>query len=170
MKAVRYVKIFLVLTVGFWGLIGTFGNLAGISDVYNEVLKVTSMQSIPEGVGPPWRTSSAIVVWLGYALILLGKVVALVGGTWGGIAMLKNVNSGAADFNRAKSWAIAGCGAAFALMYFTFTVFGESVFFMFFDPLHSGAAALAFRFAGSFALITLFVAQPDTDLAVPAAG
>ncbi|MDJ0907971.1 MAG: DUF2165 family protein [Woeseiaceae bacterium] len=163
MKAVRYVKIFLVLTVGFWGLIGTFGNLAGMSDVYNEVLKVTSMASVPEGAGPPWRTSSPIVVWLGYTFILLGKVVALVGGAWGGVLLLKHVNAPAADFNRAKSVAIAGCGAAFALMFFTFTVFGESVFFMFFDPLHSGAAALAFRLAGSFALVALFVALPDSD-------
>ena len=163
MKAVRYVKIFLVLTVGFWGLIGTFGNLAGISDVYNEVLKVTSMASVPEGSGPPWRTSSPIVVWLGYTFILLGKVVALVGGVWGGLVLLKHVNEPASDFNRAKSVAIAGCGAAFALMFFTFTVFGESVFFMFFDPMHSGAAALAFRFGGSFALIALFVALPDSD-------
>ena len=163
MKAVRYVKIFLVLTVGFWGLIGTFGNLAGMSDVYDEVLKVTSMQSVPVGAGPPWRTSSPIVVWLGYTFILLGKIAALVGGAWGGAVMLKHVNAPASDFNRAKSVAIAGCGAAFALMFFTFTVFGESVFFMFFDPMHSGAAALAFRFGGSFALIALFVAQPDSD-------
>ena len=165
MKAIRYVKIFLVLTVGFWGLIGTFGNLAGMSDVYNEVLKVTSMQAVPEGAGPPWRTSSPVVVWLGYTFILLGKVVALVGGAWGGFLMLRHVNAPAAEFNQAKSWAIAGCGGAFALMFFTFTVFGESVFFMFFDPMHAGAGALAFRFAGSFALITLILAQPDSELA-----
>ncbi len=163
MRAVRYTKIFLVLVVGFWGLIGTFGNLAGLSDIYNEVLKVTSMSSIPEGVGPPWRTSSPIIVWLGVLLILLGKIVALVGGGYGGAVMLKHVNSSSSDFNHAKTWAVAGCGLAFGLMFFSFTVIGESVFFMFFDPMHQGAGALAFRYAGSFALIALFVAQPDTD-------
>lgn len=163
MKAIRYVKILLVLAVGVWGLIGAFGNLAGISDVYDAVLKVTSMSGIPEDVGPPWRTSNALVVWIGVLFIVLGKFAALVGGGYGGAVMLRHANAPASEWNTSKNWAVAGCGAAFGLMFFSFTVMGETAFFMFYDPMHSGAAALAFRFAGSFALITLIVAQPDSD-------
>ncbi len=161
MIAIRYVKIFMVLSVGVWGLIGTFGNLAGLSDVYNEVLKVTSMAAIPEDFGPPWRTGNPVIVWLGVLFIVLGKVAALVGGGYGGAVMLKHVSAPAEQFSKAKTWAVAGCGLAFGLMFFSFTVMGESAFFMFYDAVHAGAAALAFRFAGSFALIALFVAQPE---------
>ncbi len=161
MIAIRYVKIFMVLAVGIWGLIGTFGNLAGLSDVYNEVLKVTSMAAIPEDFGPPWRTGNPVIVWLGVLFIVLGKVAALVGGGYGGAVMLKHVNAPVEQFNKAKTWAVAGCGLAFGLMFFSFTVMGESAFFMFYDPVHAGAAALAFRFSGSFALVALFVAQPE---------
>ncbi len=161
MIAIRYVKIFLLLSVGVWGLIGTFGNLAGLSAVYDEVLKVTSMAAIPEGVGPPWGTSNPVVVWIGVLFIVLGKVAALIGGGYGGAVLLRNINASPADFAKAKTWAVAGCGAAFGLMFFSFTVMGESAFFMFFNPVHAGAGDLAFRFGGSFALITLFVAQPE---------
>ena len=92
---------------------------------------------------------------------MLGKIAALAGGGFGGAVLLKNINAPAAEFNKAKTWAVAGCGLAFGLMFFSFTVMGESAFFMFFDPAHGGAAALAFRFSASFALITLFVAQPE---------
>lgn len=163
MKTVRLVKVFLVLSVGIWGLLGTVGNLSSLPDVYDTVREVTSMSGVPEGVGPPWRTSSPFVVWTGVAAIVLGKLAALIGGGFGGLAMLRCVNAPAIDFERSKKWAIVGCGLAFGLMVFSFTIIAEGAFFMFYDPRYEGAAALAFRFAGSFALITLFVAQSEPN-------
>lgn len=162
MTIIRYVKIFLVLAVGFWGLVGVIGNLSHLSDVYGTVREVTSMSGVPEGVGPPWRTSNALVVWLGVATIILGKVAAVMGGV-GGVAMWRNVSASPSDFNRSKKWAIAGCGLAFGLLMFGFTIVAESTFFMFFNANVEGAGALAFRFAGSFALVAIFVAQPEPD-------
>lgn len=163
MKVVRYVKIFLVLSVGIWGLIGTIGNLSHMPEIYNEVKAVTTMSGLPEGVGPPWRTANPIVVWTGVLAILFGKIAALVGGGFGGGVMLRHINDTRADFDRSKNWAIAGCGLAFGLLILSFTIFAESAFFMFYDPAHQGTGALAFRFAGSIALITLFVAQAEPD-------
>ena len=163
MEIVRFVKIFLVLCVGLWGLLGTIGNLSSLPDVYNEVREVTTMSGIPEDVGPPWRTANPIVVWAGVAFIVLGKLAALVGGGYGGLLMLKHVNAAPPEFNKSKKWAVAGCGLAFALMVFSFTIVAETAFFMFFTPRYEGAAALAFRLAGSFALITIFVAQPEPE-------
>lgn len=161
MSMVRYVKIFLVFSVGFWGLLGTIGNLSSLPDVYNEVRQVTSMSGVPEGIGPPWRTSNPIVVWIGVFSIVLGKIAALIGGGIGGVAMLRHVNDAPLEFARSKKWAVAGCGLAFGLTVLSFTLIAEGAFFMFYDPNYEGAAALAFRFSGSFALITLFVAQPE---------
>ena len=162
MTIIRYVKIFLVLAVGFWGLTGVIGNLSHLSEVYDTVREVTSMSGVPEGVGPPWRTSNALVVWLGVATIVLGKVAAVMGGV-GGVAMWRNVSASPSDFNSSKKWAIAGCGLAFGLLMFGFTIAAESTFFMFFNAKLAGAGELAFRFAGSFALVALFVAQPEPD-------
>jgi len=160
---VRYVKVFLVLSVGVWGLIGTVGNLSGLPDVYSSVLEVTTMSGVPEGVGPPWRTASPFVVWIGVVAIVLGKLAALFGGGFGGVVMLRHVNAPSIDFERSKKWALAGCGLAFGLLILSFTIIAEGAFFMFYNPRYVGAAELAFRFAGSFALITLFVAQSEPD-------
>ncbi len=157
--AIRLVKIFMVLAVGLWGLIGTVGNLSGLSSTYAAVESVTTMSGVPEGVGPPWRTANPIVVWAGVAAIVMSKLAALLGG-FGGAVMLKHLGSSAQEFERAKTWAVAGCGLAFAMLFLSFTVIAESAFFMFFGS-EAAAGALAFRFSGSFALIALFVAQPE---------
>jgi predicted small integral membrane protein len=121
------------------------------------------MAGVPEGVGPPWRTTNPLVVWAGVAVIVLGKLAALLGGLAGGALMLRQVRAPAAEFHRAKQWAVAGCAFAFGLMFFGFTVVAEAAFWMFFDPGQQGTGALAFRFAASLALVALFVAQPEPD-------
>lgn len=155
--------MFLVLSVGIWGLIGTVGNLSGLPDVYNSVREVTTMSGVPEGVGPPWRTANPFVVWTGVIAIVLGKLAALFGGAVGGVVMLRHVKAPSVDFEKSKKWAIAGCGLAAGLLILSFTIIAEGAFFMFYDPRYVGAAEIAFRFAGSFALITLFVAQSEPD-------
>ncbi len=159
----RYVKIFLVLSIGIWGLLGTIGNLSSLPDIYAEVREVTTMSGVPEGVGPPWRTANPLVVWAGVAVIVLGKIAALIGGGFGSAIMLRHVNDTPANFRKSKWLAIAGCGLAFGLLILSFTIIAESAFFMFYNLRYEGAAALAFRLAGSFALITLFVAQAEPD-------
>ena len=157
--AIRLVKVFLVLSVGLWGLIGTVGNLSGLAETYESVKQVTTMSGVPEGVGPPWRTASPIVVGAGVVAIVLGKLSALLGGA-GGILMLKNVQSSPEDFDKSKPLAVVGCALAFALMFFSFMVVAESAFFIFYSPA-APAGELAFRYAASFALIALLVAQPE---------
>lgn len=161
MKILRYVKVLLVLFVGIWGLIGTVGNLSGLPDVYNAVRDVTTMSGVPEGVGPPWKTANPIVISAGVAVIVFGKLAALFGGGFGGVMMLRHVNAPSTDFEKSKKWAVAGIGLAFGLLILGFTIIAEGAFFMFYNPHYVGAGELAFRFAGSFALITLFVAQPE---------
>ena len=158
---IRYIKVLLALSVGLWGLIGLVGNLAGLPDIYAAVQKITSMSGIPEDVGPPWRTTNAIVVSLGVVAIVLGKLAAVLAG-FGGVVMFRNRGASAEDFRQSKKWAVAGAGLAFALMFLGFTVMAETAFFMFFGP-EAGAGALAFRYSASFALIALFLAQPEVD-------
>lgn len=102
MKTMRYVKIFLVLSIGIWGLLGTIGNLSSLPDIYAEVREVTTMSGVPEGVGPPWRTANPLVVWAGVAVIVLGKIAALIGGGFGSAIMLRHVNDTPANFRYAS--------------------------------------------------------------------
>ena len=150
-----------MLSVGAWGLFGALGNLSHLSGLANTVRGVTSMAGVPDGLGPPWRTMNALVVWSRVAVIVLGKVAALPGGA----RMSRQVNPPAGDFHRAKRRAVAGCAFVFAfgLWFFGFTVMAEGAFLVFFDASHRGTGAPAFRFAGSVALVALFVAQPELD-------
>lgn len=156
----RYTKIFLVFAVGIWGLLGTVGNLSNLPGIYTDVREVVSMSGIPEGVGPPWRTTHPIVVSIGVIGIVLGKIAALVAGV-GGVAMLKNAQASAKEFEGAKDLAVVGCGLALGLTYLGFTVAAESAFFMFYDERYVGAAEGAFRFSASMGLIAIFVAQRE---------
>lgn len=159
---IRLIKALIALSVGLWGVIGLVGNLAGLSQTYEAVEAVTSMANVPEGVGPPWRTSSTLVVSLGAAVIVFGKLAAVIAG-FGAVSMLGSLGKTPEEFHRAKYWAVAGCGLAFALMFLGFTVMAESAFFMFYTP-EGGAGQLAFRFSASFALAALFISQRDSDL------
>lgn len=158
---IRYLKILLVLLVALWGLIGFMGNLAKLDATYEAVQSVTTMPFFEPGEGPPWATDNAAVIWIGVALIIAGKLAALVFCGWGAIAMLRTVGADAYAYGRAKRWAVLGCGLALAMLFGGFTVFGEMFFLMFMDPGNEHAAAAAFRYGGFIALIMIFLAQED---------
>ena len=158
---VRYVKIFLVFCIGLFGLAGLVSNLLAIPAIYGSVETVASMVRVPEPLRQPWQTTSPVVVWAGVLLIIVGKIAAVLGGCVGGAIMLKHVNASREEFEKAKKWAVAGCALTFGLLIFSFTVIGEGGFFMYYSEQLEGAAAFAFRLAGSFALITIFLALPE---------
>lgn len=160
MTLLRMAKIIVALAIGLWGLVGLMGNLVGIMDVYLDVERVTSMAQVPEGEGPPWGTSNPFVVWAGVLAIVLGKAAAVICGV-GGVMMVRRVSSSPEEFAQAKKLAVAGAGLAFAINFVAFTIFAESVFFMFYAGNLASVGPLAFRFTASFALATLFLMQVE---------
>ncbi|MCY3940832.1 MAG: DUF2165 family protein [Gammaproteobacteria bacterium] len=160
---VRYVKIFLVFSIGLFGVAGAISNFLEIPAIYGSVENVASMAQVPEPLRQPWQTTNPVVVWAGVLLIILGKIVAALGGCVGGAIMLKHVNASKEEFARAKRWAVAGCGLTFGLLILSFTVIAEGGYFMYYSPRLEGAAAFAFRLAGSFGLITIFLALPESE-------
>jgi predicted small integral membrane protein len=158
---IRYLKIFLVVLVALWGLIGAMGNLAKPEVAYEAVHSVTTMPAFEAGEAPPWATENPVVIWLGVALIVLGKLAALVFCGWGAMAMLRAVRVGPERFQAAKRWAVLGCGLALASLFGGFVVIGEMFYLMFMDPGSEHAAAAAFRYGGFIALILIFVAQEE---------
>lgn len=158
---IRYLKVLLVVLVALWGLIGVMGNLAKLEVAYEAVHSVTTMPAFEAGEGPPWATDNPVVIWPGVALIVAGKLAALLFCGWGAIAMLRTVRADPARFQAAKRWAVLGCGLALASLFGGFVVIGEMFYLMFMDPGSEHAAAAGFRYGGFIALIMIFVAQGE---------
>lgn len=158
---IRYLKVLLVVLVALWGLIGVMGNLAKLEVAYEAVQSVTTMPAFEAGEGPPWATDNPVVIWLGVALIVAGKLAALLFCGWGAIAMLRTVRADPVRFQAAKQWAVLGCGLALASLFGGFVVIGEMLYLMFMDSGSEHAAAAAFRYGGFIALIMIFVAQEE---------
>ena len=64
-------------------------------------------------------------------------------------------------FNKAKEFAIAGCGVAIAMLFGGFFVIGEVYFDLWMTPLGDVALPNAFRMIGCIGVIALVVAQND---------
>ncbi len=158
---VRLVKIFLIALVALWGLIGAAGNFAHLDAAYKAVESVTLMPTFPADAAPPWRTDNPVVVWLGVALIVVGKIAAGAFCAYGAVLMVKARRADSAAFQLAKRFALVGCAFAVAMLFGGFTVIGETLYAMFRYPEHVQAAAGAFRYGGFIALIMIFVGQTD---------
>ncbi len=160
---VRLVKILLVAFVALWGLIGVAGNLSHLQIAYDAVESVTLMPTFPADAAPPWRTDNPVVVWLGVALIVSGKIAAAILCGSGAVVMMKNRKAESAVFQHAKRFALVGGALAVAMLFGGFTIIGETLYAMFRHPEHVAAGAGAFRYGGFIALIMIFVGQSDPD-------
>lgn len=157
-------KLGLVLLVCLWGTIGCIGNFSQLEYTYKTVEAVTGMAWMPEGVGPPWRTENPIVVSVGVAIIIAGKLAAAILCGFGGWRMFATLNAEQTAFEKAKAPAIIGCIIAFASLFGGFTVFGETAFLMFNDLGNVQAAQAAWRYGGAIMLIAIYLSlreRPD---------
>ena len=158
----RITKIFLVITVALWGLIGAFHNVLDWSGTLGAVRAATSMATF-EGGAESWQaTSNPVVVWLGALFIMLSKLTAGVlclksaAGMWGAR------KQDATSFARAKSAALAGCAIAVIMLFGGFIVIAESWFELWrSDSMRHLVLDSAFRYAGLIALIALLVNTRD---------
>lgn len=153
----RAVKLSLVLLVCLWGIIGCIGNFSQLEYTYKTVESVTGMAWMPEGVGPPWRTENPIVISLGVAVIIGGKLAAAIFCGFGAWRMISTLSAEYTEFEKAKTPAIIGCVIAFASLFGGFTLFGETAFLMFNDPGNVQAAQAAWRYGGAIMLIAFYL-------------
>jgi predicted small integral membrane protein len=150
---VRYFKIALVLLVGLWAL---FGAMVNLSKPNPEVAAaVMSMAAVP---GEHARAiSHPALVWLAWGLIPLSKLAAAALCFAGGFRLWRRRHALGMEFDRAKSWAIAGCATAMVMLYGVFIVFMDGFFEGWRTPLGQQAAPSAFIYFGCIAFIALFV-------------
>lgn len=160
---VRYIKILLALAVALWGLLGGLANLANYEEGRQSVQSVVSMETLPESAVAD-RTSSPnpMMVTAGFAFIwvfkLIGGVLCLVGA-----ARMWSTRSptDTAKFERAKRWAISGCGVLLFMLFFGFSLIAVGPFKLYLSPLVS-AVELAALFAAQIGIVMLFLNQKES--------
>ena len=157
----RYLKTVLILLVGFWALAGLASNLGGLGMTYDVIRKFTNMPMFPAGEGPPWRTDSALVIWCGVAMIMLGKTLTATLCLGGAYRMARAVRGDSETFQQAKQWGLLGAAAAVGWLFACFGIFGETIFFMYLDPQGFQVGETAFRYGGYAGLIVLIVSLRD---------
>ena len=150
---VRYLKILLILLVGLWALFGAMVNLSKPNP--QVAATVMSMEDVP-GIHRRAIENPALAR-LAWSTIPFGKLTAAVLCFGGAVRLWRQRRASAADFDRAKSWAISGCAVAMAMLYGVFIVFMDGFFEAWRTPLGQQAASTAFSYFGCIALIAVFV-------------
>ena len=158
----RIMKILLVLSVAMWGLLGAFGNVTQWSETTGAVAIVTSMSTFAGGAARWQATTNPAIIVAGALFITLFKIVAglfCVAGAW---RMWAARADDAANFAKAKAFALVGCAVAIFGLFSGWIVIGEGWFeFWRSDMMREQAGETAFRYGGMIALIALFVGTRD---------
>jgi predicted small integral membrane protein len=153
------IKVALISVVALQGLLYAIQNVVNLDACYAAVayaLRMAEHTVYTASFGPAIENS--ILVWTAIALIIAGELsVGLVAatGAWQLWAARKRSSS---DFNAAKGTGILGCGIAMLVWFGLFGALGGAYFQMW--QTSAGALSLegAFQYAGSSALIALYVA------------
>ena len=158
----RFMKILLVLGVALWCLLGALGNLTDWSGTTSAVKTVISMATFEDGAAH-WRaTSNPVVITMGALFIMLYKTVAGLLCLEGARRMWGARANGAADFAKAKTFALTGCAVAVFMLFVGFSAIAETWFELWrSEAMREPVLASAFRYAGMVSLIAIFVGMHD---------
>ena len=158
---VRISKAVLTLFLGLFGLLVGIDNILDYGTNFEFVRHVLSMDTTFPHNALLWRAiTSDSIHHVAYALLIASEIgvgLLCIAGAW---RLFARRFATPAEFNAAKSLAIAGLAAGFGLYFFGFLVVGGEWFQMWQSPTWNGQEA-AFRFAASFGIVLIFVALED---------
>jgi predicted small integral membrane protein len=146
---IRWIKIVLAAFVGLFCLFYAGQNIVNLNAAQGFVAYVASMADhgpYPAHFGPP--ISAAVLVWTMLWIIIALEIAAGLLGLKGAWDLFGARNASADDFNRAKKFAIAGCGVAVIVW---FGLFG-AIAGAYFQAWQTEAGLNALRDAGTFSL------------------
>jgi predicted small integral membrane protein len=163
MMIVRIAKILLVGALAAYAFIVAYDNIVDYGSNYQFVRHVLSMDTTFPDNALIHRALTNERVWSKvYALIIAWEWLTSVLLVIGALALLIRLRAPAAIFNRAKTWAIAGLMAGFALWFFGFLVVAGEYFAMWQSQTWNGQEA-AFRLTMVILGVLIFVSLPDGD-------
>ncbi len=160
MSLIRASKILLVSAVAFFGFLGIF-NFLGWDAGYRSVEGIVSMADVPESARTFAATSNPVIITLGVLFIGLSKIVGGALCALGAVSMWHARHAPTAEFQAAKTYALVGCAVLIFLFVFGFMYLAGQFFMGWRTDFGAASSAAAFRFAGSVAIVLIFVNQPD---------
>jgi predicted small integral membrane protein len=169
MIAIRIAKIVMVAAIAFFATLVAFGNVTDYWTNFAFVQHVMSMDTIFPNSAITYRAiTSPALHHLAYVAIIATEIAiaALCGiGAWN---LLQRIWGSAAAFNGGKSIAVFGLLLGFLLWQVGFMTVGGEWFGMWESKTWNGIES-AFHFVAVIAIVLVFVALPDGELA-PVAG
>jgi predicted small integral membrane protein len=163
MWIVRLAKVLLVSAVALYAFIVAYDNIVDYDSNYQFVRHVLSMDTTFPNNALMHRAITNESVWSAvYAVIIGCEWLTCVLLAIGALALLARLRAPAAIFNRAKTWAVAGLMAGFALWFFGFLVVAGEYFAMWQSQTWNGQEA-AFRLTMVILGVLIFVSLPESD-------
>ncbi len=165
MLIVRLAKVAMTAALAAFAFIVTYDNIVDYGTNYEFVKHVLSMDTTFPGNTLMGRAITDPRLWaLGYAGIIAAEGVVSILLAVATFSMLMALRAPAANFQRAKTWLVAGATAGFMVWFFGFMVVGGEYFAMWQSKAWNGQEA-AFRFYMTLLAVLIFVNQKDDELA-----
>ncbi|TRW48400.1 DUF2165 domain-containing protein [Aliidiomarina halalkaliphila] len=162
--ALRLVKTILALFIGLMCVFYALQNVANINEAHffmGYVLGNVGHEVYPNTFA--FGVTSGAVAWVALTIVialeLLAGFLALIG-AW---KMWQARANDSMSFQAAKNTLYLGAGVALIVWFGLFTVIAGSFFQMWQTELGAGSLMGSFQYLGSIALVTLFIAMPDTE-------
>lgn len=163
MKPVRLAKVSLVALIGLFALLVGYNNIADYGSNYEFVRHVLLMDTTFPGNALRGRAiESDTLHRIAYASIIAVELICGVTCLAGAFRLAARINAPAADFDRARGWAVTGLTIGFVLWFFGFMTVGAEWFLMWQSQQWNGQQA-AFRVIVCIGLVLIFVCQPTPD-------
>jgi predicted small integral membrane protein len=164
MLITRLAKILICLALALFCLLVAFDNITDPASNYAFEQHVMSMDTTFPGNALMYRSVTSPVAWqITYALIVATQIVCGILFLAGTISMWRARAAAAADFHKAKAFAIAGALLAFLLWFFVFMVIAGEWFAMW-QSKDWNAQAASFRFYITVLAVLIFLDMQDGEL------
>ena len=162
----RIAKIVMITSLALFAGIVTVDNLIYYDANFEFVRHVLSMDTTFPGNTLLYRRLTSPALWnAAYWLIILGEGLTSLTLTVAAVALLRELRSEGARFNRSKRFVFIGAAVGFLVWFFGFMVVGGEWFQMWQSHSWNGQEA-AFRFYLTTVGVLVFVNQSDDDLPV----
>lgn len=163
MLVVRLSKIAMTAALAAFAFIVSYDNIVDYKSNYEFVKHVLSMDTTFPGNALMHRALTSPQSWaIAYGIIIAGEGLTFLLLTLGALAMLRNLRAPADEFQRAKTWMIAGAAAGFLVWFFGFMAVGGEYFAMWQSQTWNGQTA-AFGIYAAILGALIFVNQPDAE-------
>jgi predicted small integral membrane protein len=160
--AIRYFKIYFVLSISLMCLFYASQNVANLDACYQSfayVLGRGDHQIYPDSIIP--AVHNPALIWLMLVLVVTLEFAAGLLAAKGAWDLWGARKAPAATFNHSKTYALVGCGMGIVVWLGLFGVFGGALFQMWQTELGKLSMADAFKFSSACALIFLIVNGAD---------